>query len=229
MPHSASERPAFDRLAPEIQRWIREQGWEELRGIQSRAIHAILDDPGDVLVAADTAAGKTEAAFLPILTEVCRRTRPGAAILYISPLKALINDQFRRLDQLCDWLEVDVVRWHGDAPQAAKQRALRNPRGIVLITPESIEALLVRRPGDAKGLLGDLDAIIIDEIHAFLQGPRACSLPRCSPASTRWERPARDGSACQPPSVIPKGPKRGSIRTSRRASPCFARRPKVRN
>ena len=176
MPHSASERPAFDRLAPEIQRWIREQGWEELRGIQSRAIHAILDDPGDVLVAADTAAGKTEAAFLPILTEVCRRTRPGAAILYISPLKALINDQFRRLDLLCDWLEVDVVRWHGDAPQAAKQRALRNPRGIVLITPESIEALLVRRPGDAKGLLGDLEAIIIDESHAFLQGPRGLQL-----------------------------------------------------
>lgn len=176
MPHSDSSPPAFDRLAPAIQQWIREQGWEELRDIQSRSISAVLDSTNDLLIAADTAAGKTEAAFLPLLSQVAERSRPGASVLYVSPLKALINDQFRRLDLLCERMEIDVVRWHGDAPQAAKQRALRNPGGVILITPESIEALLVRRPGDAKTLLGGLDAVIVDEIHAFLHGPRGLQL-----------------------------------------------------
>lgn len=141
-------------------------------------ITAVLDGEGDVLIAASTAAGKTEAAFLPILTRVAERKEKGFSVLYVSPLKALINDQFRRLDQLCERLEIETVRWHGNAPQSAKQRARRNPRGAVLITPESIEAMLVRRPGDAKAMLASLDFIVIDELHAFLKGPS------CEPAET---------------------------------------------
>ena len=126
----------------------------------------------DVLIAATTAAGKTEAAFLPILTVVAERAKPGFSVLYISPLKALINDQFRRLDELCERMEIPVVKWHGDAPQAAKKKAIAKPDGIALITPESIEAMLTRRPGDARRLLGSADFIIVDEVHAFLHGPR---------------------------------------------------------
>jgi ATP-dependent Lhr-like helicase len=175
-PSGSSPATSFDRLHPEIRRWIWEQKWEELRDVQDRAVSAILDDDRDILIAASTAAGKTEAAFLPILTATAGRDARGFSVLYASPLKALINDQFRRLDQLCERLEIDVVRWHGDAPQSAKQRARRNPRGVVLITPESIEAMLLRRPGEAAAMLGGLDFIVIDELHAFLSGPRGLHL-----------------------------------------------------
>lgn len=176
-PPSASDpATAFDRLHPQVRRWIRDQGWDELRDVQTRTIDAVLSQQGDVLIAASTAAGKTEAAFLPAMTAVADRPGRGLAILYISPLKALINDQFRRLETLCDRMEMGAVRWHGDAPQAAKARVLRNPQGIALITPESIEALLIRRRGDAQVLLGALDFIIIDELHAFMQGARGLQL-----------------------------------------------------
>ncbi|ACK86171.1 DEAD/DEAH box helicase [Methylorubrum extorquens] len=177
---SASERrlrdAAFDRLAPEVRSWVREQGWAGLRDIQVRAVEAVLDGPDDVLIAASTAAGKTEAAFLPILTHIADRTEPGLSVLYVSPLKALINDQFQRLGQLCERMEIPLVRWHGDAPQSAKARMLAKPAGIALITPESIEALLVRRPVDAAGLLTALDFVVVDEVHAFLTGPRGLHL-----------------------------------------------------
>lgn len=177
LPPSGSEAASsFDRLHPAVRRWIWEQKWEELRDVQARTIAAVLDGGGDVLVAASTAAGKTEAAFLPVLTQVAERREPGFSVLYVSPLKALINDQFRRLDQLCERMGIDVVRWHGDAPEAAKLKARRDPRGVVLITPESIEAMLVRRPGDAKAMLGSLSFVVIDELHAFLNGPRGLHL-----------------------------------------------------
>ncbi|MFC6050235.1 DEAD/DEAH box helicase, partial [Methylobacterium hispanicum] len=160
----------------EVRSWIREQGWTGLRDLQARAIDAVLDGGDDVLVAAATAAGKTEAAFLPILTRIAGRAEPGLAVLYVSPLKALINDQFQRLDQLCERMEIPLVRWHGDAPQSAKARMLAKPAGIALITPESVEALLIRRPADASRLLAALDFVVVDEVHALLSGPRGLHL-----------------------------------------------------
>lgn len=175
-PSGSEGLSSYDRLHPEVQRWIREEGWAELREIQDRAVTEILDHDDDVLIAAATAAGKTEAVFLPLLTRVADREEPGLSILYVSPLKALINDQFRRLDLLTERIGIPVVRWHGDAPQSAKRRTVASPEGIALITPESIEALFIRRPLDAYRLLASLDAIVIDELHAFLQGPRGLHL-----------------------------------------------------
>jgi ATP-dependent Lhr-like helicase len=172
----AQAQDAFDRLAPPVRYWIREQGWDRLRDIQVQAIPAILEGDRDVLIAAATAAGKTEAAFLPILTRVATRTEPGLSVLYVSPLKALINDQHRRLGQLCECMEVPFVRWHGDAPSSAKSRMSARPSGIALITPESIEALFIRKPADARRMLCSLDVIVIDELHAFLSGPRGLHL-----------------------------------------------------
>jgi ATP-dependent Lhr-like helicase len=163
---------AYHRLHPKIQRWIRNQGWDELREIQARTIVSVLEGDRDILIAATTAAGKTEAAFLPIMTSIANRKQAGFSALYISPLKALINDQFRRLDELCESMEIPVVKWHGDAPQAEKKKALANPDGVALITPESIEAMFTRRPADARRLLGSADFIVIDEVHSFLHGPR---------------------------------------------------------
>lgn len=177
MPASASDAlAAYDRLHPEIQRWIHDQGWTELRPVQVAAIQAMLPGEADVVISASTAAGKTEAAFLPALSRTAGDLLSGVAVLYVSPLKALINDQHRRLEGLCERLQVEAVRWHGDAPQGPKQRVLRRPQGVVLITPESLEAMLVRRPGKAHRLFGGLQCVIIDELHAFLQGPRGLQL-----------------------------------------------------
>lgn len=159
---------AYDALHPEIRRWIREQRWTSLRPVQLEAIPAILTTSRDVLISAGTAAGKTEAAFLPVLTRVAENDYPGLAILYVAPLKALINDQHLRLEQLADRLNFPVVRWHGDAPEGPKNRMISHPRGVVLITPESIEALFLRRPGSAQQLFGGLRFIIVDEVHAFI-------------------------------------------------------------
>lgn len=163
---------AYERLHPTIRRWIRDQGWDELREIQARTVISVLDGDRDILIAATTAAGKTEAAFLPILTSVADRKEPGFSVLYVSPLKALINDQFKRLDELCENMAIPVVKWHGDAPQSEKKKALSKPQGVALITPESLEAMFTRRPADAKRLLSGAAFIVIDEVHSFLQGPR---------------------------------------------------------
>jgi ATP-dependent helicase Lhr and Lhr-like helicase len=167
---------AYERLHPKIRGWIRSQGWKSLRPVQVRAANAILDGKGDVLISASTASGKTEAVFLPILTSVADRKRPGLSALYVSPLKALINDQFVRLDQLCDDMEIPIVRWHGDSSQSAKAKFAKEARGIALITPESIEAMFVRHPDRIQSLLTSLDFIVIDEVHAFMQGARGLHL-----------------------------------------------------
>lgn len=173
---SSSSPNAFDRLHPDVQRWIWEQGWQELREIQCLAVDGILGTENDLIIAAATAAGKTEAAFLPILSRVAGTPVDSFAVLYISPLKALINDQFRRLELLCERLSVPVVKWHGDAAAAAKAKAMRDPRGVVLITPESIESLLVRRGHEVRRLIGETAFIVIDELHAFMSGERGVHL-----------------------------------------------------
>ena len=163
-------------MHPEIRRWVRDQGWSGLRELQIRAIGKLFDTDDDLIISASTAAGKTEAAFLPALTHAAERVGPGLSILYVSPLKALINDQFRRLEQICEKLEMPIVRWHGDASASQKHRMLAKPSGVALITPESIEALFLRRPAEVRKLLGNLAFIIVDELHAFLGSPRGVHL-----------------------------------------------------
>jgi ATP-dependent helicase Lhr and Lhr-like helicase len=173
---SASEPSTYDRLHPDILRWIRDQGWSGFREIQDQAARTILGSEDDVIIMAGTASGKTEAAFLPLLTLAATAQTKGLRLLYVSPLKALINDQHRRLEDLCERLGMPLTRWHGDAPQGPKTRLLRDPAGVALITPESIEALLLRRPSEAAGLFRGVLAVVVDELHAFLQGPRGLHL-----------------------------------------------------
>ncbi|MCR6501326.1 DEAD/DEAH box helicase [Shinella sp. CPCC 101442] len=166
----------FDRLAQPIQRWIWQKKWQRLRDVQEKAIPAVLSG-GDVVISARTAAGKTEAAILPLLTRVlAKQNRDGFAILYVSPLKALLNDQHRRLESLCDACDVGLHKWHGDVSADAKARARKSPSGIVLITPESLEALLVRRGREIRFLFSALEAVVIDELHAFIGTERGMQL-----------------------------------------------------
>ena len=169
---------AFGLLHPGVQRWVWRQGWRELRDIQELAIPLIQGGSRDAIVAAATASGKTEAAFLPIVSRMASQDRAGAGFgaLYIGPLRALINDQFRRVELLCEEMEIPVFRWHGDVAASAKARARKVRDGIVLITPESLEALLVRRNGEVRSLFGALGHVVIDEMHAFMGSARGKQL-----------------------------------------------------
>lgn len=170
---SDEEPPSgFGHLHPGIQRWVWQKGWTGLRDAQERAIAPIIGGNLDVIIAAATAAGKTEAAFLPILTNIANSGEESGLAIYISPLKALINDQWGRLDELCEQLEIPVVPWHGDIAQNRKQRFLKNPRGVLLITPESLEAIFVRRGSQSPRLFAEVRYIVIDELHAFIGSDR---------------------------------------------------------
>lgn len=158
---------AHTRLDIRVQKWLFMQGWTDLREIQSKAIQPILSADRDVLISASTAAGKTEAFFLPACSAIADQDK-GFGVLYISPLKALINDQYRRLEELCDMLDMKVTPWHGDSLQSKKKSAKREPAGILLITPESLESLLIRESGWVKQSFDELRYICIDEFHAFI-------------------------------------------------------------
>src|SRR3954470_11017305 len=104
---------AFAKLHSKIQEAVWKHGWAKLRPLQTEAIHAVLDTEEHLILAAATASGKTEAAFLPVLSRLAEKPEPSVQALYISPLKALINDQFRRLEELCASADINVHRWHG--------------------------------------------------------------------------------------------------------------------
>ncbi|MBS2028774.1 MAG: DEAD/DEAH box helicase [Deltaproteobacteria bacterium] len=168
-PSSSRPSAAFDLLDSRVRRWIWEQQWTELRDIQERAAEPILRGDTDVILAAATATGKTEAAFLPIFSALAATgERIGLQALYVAPLKALINDQHGRLEALGRLLDIPVHRWHGDVGQGAKHAILRDPHGVLLITPESIEALFVRQAEVVHRLFGALQYVVLDEAHAFI-------------------------------------------------------------
>lgn len=177
---AAPQSRAYERYHPKLQRWIYERGWDRLRDAQERAAELIMDGTRDVIIASTTASGKTEAALLPACSEFARQREVGAgsglAMLYVSPLKALINDQYDRVADLCAPLDIAVHRWHGDAPAAGKARVLRAPAGLLLITPESLEALFVRHGDRARRLFSGLRYVLIDELHSFLGTERGAQL-----------------------------------------------------
>ena len=162
----------FERYAPFIQDFIYRNNWESLRAIQAAAGDAIFNTDENGLLTASTASGKTEAAFFPILTLFSEDMPSTVGAIYIGPLKALINDQFMRLNELCEEAHIPVWHWHGDVAQSHKSRMLKNPSGILQITPESLEAMLLRKHALIPKLFGDLRFIVIDEIHSLMRGDR---------------------------------------------------------
>jgi ATP-dependent helicase Lhr and Lhr-like helicase len=166
----------FSRLAPFIQEYIYHHNWSELRPVQIAACKVIFDTDAHLLVAAGTASGKTEAAFLPILTLLYENPPQTIGALYIGPIKALINDQFARLNDLLKEADIPVCHWHGDVSQSRKKHLLKNPKGILQITPESLESLLINKNNELMRLFGDLRFVIIDEVHAFMGSERGCQI-----------------------------------------------------
>ncbi len=166
----------FNRLAPFIQDFIYQNKWEELRGIQVASCEVIWGSDDNLLLSSGTASGKTEAAFLPVLTELYEKPSRSVGVMYISPLKALINDQFKRLEQLLVDSHIPVCKWHGDASQTKKNDLIKHPEGIIQITPESLESLLTNKRGACLQMFSDLRFVIIDEVHQFMRDARGVQL-----------------------------------------------------
>ena len=175
---------AFDRYAPFVQEYIYQNHWENLRSIQVAAADAIFNTDENVLLTASTASGKTEAAFFPIITLFSEDMPSSVGCIYIGPLKALINDQFSRLNDLCAEADIPVWHWHGDVAQSHKVKLMKHPSGILQITPESLEALLLHKHAAIAKLFGDLRFVVIDEVHSLLRGDRGgqtlCLIERLS-------------------------------------------------
>lgn len=167
---------SYHRLAPFIQEYIYHHGWTDLRQVQVEACRVVFETEAHLLVAAGTASGKTEAAFLPVLTLLHENPPTTVGAMYIGPIKALINDQFDRLTDLLKQADLPVWAWHGDVTQSQKKRLIKDPKGILQITPESLESLLINKHTELERLFGDLRFVIIDEIHAFIGSERGSQI-----------------------------------------------------
>lgn len=198
----------FERFPEFIQNYIYKNGWEELREVQVGAADVLFNSDSNLLLCSSTASGKTEAALFPAITKLVEEPSSTFGILYVAPLKSLINDQFLRLEEVLDESGLPVTHWHGDVAASHKNRALKEPRGILQITPESLESMLMNRPNDIPRLFGDLRYVILDEIHTLTGSDRGnqiiCQLCRISSKTGR--NPIRIGlsatigdteSACQ--------------------------------
>ncbi len=172
----------FSRFPEFIREYIFTHRWESLRAVQVAAARTLFLTDHHLLLTSSTASGKTEAAFFPILSELYQSPPESVGALYIAPLKSLINDQFGRMEELLDLTGIPVTRWHGDVAQSHKKKLLTTPRGILQITPESLEAMLINRSNDMLRLFGDLRYIVIDEIHTLTGTDRGnqiiCQLAR---------------------------------------------------
>lgn len=167
---------AFDQLHPSVQHHVvNSLGWRSLRPLQERAIGPVLAGKNCLLLA-PTAGGKTEAAVLPILSRMLSENWHGLSVLYVCPIRALLNNLESRLSFYAGLVGRTCGLWHGDVAQAVKSRTLAEPPDILLTTPESLEALLISRRTDRFFFFGSVRAIVIDEIHAFAGDDRGWHL-----------------------------------------------------
>ncbi|MBP5256445.1 MAG: DEAD/DEAH box helicase, partial [Clostridia bacterium] len=162
----------FSKFPPFIQDYVYENGWTELRDVQIGAAEILFGTEDNLLLTTATASGKTEAALFPVITSLWRNPPASFGALYIAPLKSLINDQFLRLSDVLDESGVKVFHWHGDVAQSHKTKALKEPSGILQITPESLESMLMNRPNDVVRLFGDRRYLLKDEIHTLTGSDR---------------------------------------------------------
>ena len=174
----------FSRFPDFIKEFIYRNSWTELRDIQLDSAKVIFESDSNLLLSSSTASGKTEAAFFPIITDILEHPEcsESISVLYVAPLKSLINDQFSRLDELLDMTGITVTHWHGDVGASHKTKLLKKPEGILQITPESLESMLMNRANDIPRLFKNLRFVVIDEIHSLIGTDRGnqviCHLSR---------------------------------------------------
>ena len=172
----AEELAAFDRLHPVVRYHVANTlGWPGLRPLQVHATEPVLRGD-DCLLVAPTAGGKTEAAVLPLLSRMAHEEWSGVSVLYVCPLKALLNNLEPRLSRYASWVGRTASVRHGDTPAGARARQLSDRPSILMTTPESLEALLVSSTVDAHRFLRDARAVVVDEVHAFAGDDRGWHL-----------------------------------------------------
>lgn len=169
-------RDAIDRLSPAVRYQIANGlGWSGLRPVQALSIEAILDG-ANCVVLAPTAGGKTEAAFLPLLSKMDVEDWRGVSVLYVAPIRALLNNQEARLSRLTGLIGRCAGKWHGDVKEPARRRLVDDSPDVLAITPESLEAMLLSTRTPARRLLAHVRAVVIDEVHAFAGDDRGAHL-----------------------------------------------------
>ncbi len=167
---------AFERLSPALQyQIVNGLGWSELRPVQDETIDAVLGG-ANCVVLAPTAGGKTEAALFPLLSLMDREDWSATSVLYLAPIRALLNNQEPRLQLLTGLLGRRAFKWHGDVGQSARKRFISDPADILATTPESLEAMLMSRRVPGQALLSGVRAVIVDEVHAFAADDRGAHL-----------------------------------------------------
>ncbi|MBM9507865.1 DEAD/DEAH box helicase [Actinacidiphila acididurans] len=177
-PETGSPDPAdpVARLDPVVlHHVVNTLGWSDLRPLQRAAIGPVMDGEDAVLLA-PTAGGKTEAACLPILSAMAEQRWTGASVLYLCPLKALLNNLAPRVHGYAQWLGRRAELWHGDTKESQRRRIRTDPPDILLTTPESLEAMLIGVKTDHAHLLGGVRAVVVDEVHAFAGDDRGWHL-----------------------------------------------------
>ncbi|RSO48378.1 ATP-dependent helicase [Streptomyces sp. WAC 06725] len=166
----------LDRLDPVVLHHIvNTLGWTDLRPLQKAAVHPVMDGE-DAILLAPTAGGKTEAATFPVLSAMREKNWTGTSVLYLAPLKALLNNLIHRVDSYAQWLGRRAALWHGDTPESVRRRIRTDSPDILLTTPESLEAMLISIKTDHSHVLGRVRAVIIDEVHAFAGDDRGWHL-----------------------------------------------------
>ena len=166
----------IDRLSPAVRYQIANGlGWSGLRPVQTLSTEAILDG-ANCVVLAPTAGGKTEAAFLPLLSKMDVEDWRGVSVLYVAPIRALLNNQEVRLSRLTGLIGRRAGKWHGDVKEPARKRLIDDPPDVLAITPESLEAMLLSTRTPARRFLAHVRAVVIDEVHAFAGDDRGAHL-----------------------------------------------------
>jgi len=173
-----TEIDVFGNYAPYIQEFIYNNNWQELRSVQVEAAKAVFSTDNNILICSKTASGKTEAAFFPVLSILDSIQSNSFGAIYLAPLKTLINDQFQRIGMILSESNTPVFHWHGDVSASHKKSALKNPCGILQITPESLEGLMLNHNNRIYTMFRDLRFVIIDEIH-FMTGTDRGNQVRC--------------------------------------------------
>jgi ATP-dependent Lhr-like helicase len=167
---------AFERLSPALQyQVVNGLGWTGLRPVQEQSTHAILDGANCVILA-PTAGGKTEAALLPLLSRMDTEDHEPVSVLYVAPIRALLNNQESRLHALTGLVGRSAGKWHGDVGDSARKRMLRALPDVLSITPESLEAMFLSSRMPPARMLGHVRAVVIDEVHAFASDDRGAHL-----------------------------------------------------
>ncbi|WP_326563876.1 DEAD/DEAH box helicase [Micromonospora peucetia] len=149
--------------------------WPALRPLQDAAVRPLLDGE-DALLLAPTAGGKTEAAAFPLLSRMAQENWSGTSVLYVCPLKALLNNLLPRLETYTGWLGRRTALWHGDVTMGRRRTILRERPDVLLTTPESLESMLVSVAVDHDEFFGQLRTIVVDEVHAFAGDDRGWHL-----------------------------------------------------